>query len=61
MAGKFGGFLQVVADDSRSRTSQVPMVENPPQASTLEKPLNKAKILGIVRLGYVRLGLFRLD
>jgi hypothetical protein len=38
VAGKFGGFLKVVADESRSRISQVSMVENPPQASTLEKP-----------------------
>ncbi len=55
MAGKFGGFLQVVADESKSRISQLSMVENPPQASTLEKTFNKTKklksILGKVRLG----------
>ena len=39
-AEKFGGFLQVDADDSRLRTSQV-SVYLPPQMSSLEKPLNK--------------------
>jgi hypothetical protein len=40
-AGKFGGFLQVVADDSRSMTSQVSvaMLVTPPQMSSLENPV----------------------
>ncbi len=45
VAGKFGGFLQVLADDSRRMTSQVSAsrlpVISPPQMSSLEKPLNK--------------------
>ncbi len=44
-AGKFGGFLQVDAEDARLMTSQVllsgPSGFNPPQMSSLEKPLNK--------------------
>jgi hypothetical protein len=43
-AGKFGGFLQLVVDDSRSTASQVLLkfpVISPPQISNLEKPLNK--------------------
>ncbi len=55
VAGKFGGFLQATADDSRSMISQVSMVENPPQARTLEKPLTKTKILKS-KLGKVKLG-----
>ncbi len=50
-AGKFGGFLQVDADDARLMTSQVSML-TPPQMSILEKPL-KNKIY--LRLGYDRL------
>ncbi len=42
-AGKFGGFLQVDADDARLMTSQVSVIY-PPQISSLEKPLNKIKI-----------------
>jgi hypothetical protein len=41
VAGKFGRFLQVVANDSRSMTSQVSMSEYPSQMSSLEKPLKK--------------------
>ncbi len=40
LARKFGGFLQVDADDARLMTSQVSML-SPPQMSSLEKPLNK--------------------
>ncbi len=39
LAGKFGGFLQVDADDARLMTSQVSI--NPLHMSTLEKPLHK--------------------
>ena len=43
IAGRFGGFLQVVFDDSRLMTSQesVPSVSfmYPPQISSLEKPI----------------------
>ncbi len=43
--GKFGGFLQVDADDERLMTSQVSVLGlNPPQMSSLEEPLNKIKI-----------------
>ena len=49
VAGKFGGFLQVDADDARLMTSQVSVL-TPPQMSILEKPLNKIKIFQ-VRLG----------
>jgi hypothetical protein len=52
LAGKFGGFLQVDADDTRLMTPQVSMFENPPQMSSLEKPFNKKKYL---RKGYVRI------
>ena len=52
-AGKFGGFLQVDADDARLMTSQVSEL-SPPQMSSLEKPLNKIKIFK-VRLCKVRL------
>ena len=42
LAGKFGGFLQVDADDARLMTSQVSVsVSYPPQMSSLEEPLNK--------------------
>ncbi len=42
VAGKFGGFLQVDADDARLMTSQVSVsVSYPPQMSSLEEPLNK--------------------
>jgi hypothetical protein len=44
-AGKFGGFLQVDADDARLMTSQVSVYGSlPPQMSSLVKPLNKIKI-----------------
>ncbi len=49
VAGKFGGFLHVDADDARLMTSQVSVLY-PPQMSTLEEPLNKIKICQ-VRLG----------
>ncbi len=40
VAGKFGGFLQVDADDARLMTSQVSVLTGyPPQMSSLEKPL----------------------
>jgi hypothetical protein len=40
--GKFGGFLQVVANDSRLMISQVfKLGAYPPQIKTLEKPLKK--------------------
>ncbi len=42
LAGKFGGFLQVDADDARLMTSQVSVYGSyPPQMSSLEKPLNE--------------------
>jgi hypothetical protein len=47
VAGKFGGFLQVDADDARLMTSQVSVL-TPPQMSSLEKPLKK-KIIFKVR------------
>jgi hypothetical protein len=42
-AGKFGGFLQVDADDARLMTSQVSVVDGlyPPQMNSLEKPKKK--------------------
>ncbi len=49
VAGKFGGFLQVDADDARLMTSQV-SVYFPTQISSLEKPFNKIKIVE-ARLG----------
>ena len=49
VAGNFGGFLQVDADDARLMTSQVSVL-SPLQMSTLEKPLNKIKIFE-ARLG----------
>jgi hypothetical protein len=59
-AGKFGGFLQVDADDARLMTSQVSVNGScPPQMSILEKPLIKEKYfwLGKVdRLGQFKLG-----
>jgi hypothetical protein len=51
VAGKFGGFLQVDADNTRLMTSQVSVLY-PPQMSSFEKSLNQ--ILNF-RLGYVRL------
>ena len=52
VAGKFGGFLQIDADDARLMTSQVlkfgPNGLNPPQMRSLEKPLNKKNTLGQV-------------
>ncbi len=52
VAGKFGKFLQDVADDLRSMTSQVFVVGlNPPQMRSLEKPWSKMKNTGLVRLG----------
>ena len=51
LAGKFGGFWQVDADDARLMTSQVSVYGRaPPQMSNLEKPLNK-KIIFKVRIG----------
>ena len=44
MAGKFGGFLQVDADDARLMTSQVSMFAYPPQMRSLEKRFEKIKI-----------------
>ena len=42
VAGKFGGFLQVDADDARLMTSQVSVYGlYPPQMSNLVKPMNK--------------------
>ncbi len=59
VAGKFGGFLQVDADDARLMTSQMSVL-TPPQMSSLEKPLNKIIIFearkGNVRLGQSKLG-----
>ncbi len=49
LAGKFGGFLQVDADDARLMTSQV-SVSSPPQMSSLEKPWRKIVIFK-ARLG----------
>ncbi len=50
-AGKFGGCLQVDADDARLMTSQVSVLGlYPPQISSLEKALNKIKIFQ-VRIG----------
>jgi hypothetical protein len=42
-AGKFGGFLQIDADDARLITSQVPICDglSPPHISSLEKPKTK--------------------
>ncbi len=42
VAGKFGGLLQVDADDARLMTSQVSV--NPLQMSSLEKAFDKIKI-----------------
>ena len=53
-AGKFGGFLQVDADDARLMSSQVSVYGlAPPQMNSLEEPLNKIKIFK-VRLCYFR-------
>jgi hypothetical protein len=57
VAGKFGGFLQVDADDARLMTSQVSMIGYPPQMRSLEKPLKKifkARLLG--KVGQFMLG-----
>jgi hypothetical protein len=43
-AGRFGGFLQVDADDARLMTSQVSVFEYPPQISSLDKPSNRILI-----------------
>ena len=40
LPGKFGGFLQLDADDATSMTSQMAVFGYPPQMSSLEKPLN---------------------
>jgi hypothetical protein len=58
VAGKFGGFLQVDADDARLMTSQVSVYgAYPPQMSSLDKPLNKIIIVfKIMYFSYVRLG-----
>ena len=48
IAGKFGGFIQVIADDSRLMTSHVSMGGSfPPQISSLEKPLKKRKMFQV--------------
>ncbi len=48
IAGKFGGFWQVDADEARLMTSQVSVLGlYPPQMSSLEKPLNKIKIFKV--------------
>ncbi len=62
VAGKFGGFLQVDADDARLMTSQVSVFGYPPQMSSLEKPSNRRIICKarLVMLDYVRLALVRL-
>jgi hypothetical protein len=46
-AGKFGGFLQVDADEARLMTSQVTVYGYPTQMSILEKPLNKIIMLQV--------------
>ncbi len=46
LAGKFGGFLQVDADEARLMTSQVSVI-TPPQMSSLEKALNKIVIFKV--------------
>ncbi len=45
-AGKFGGYLQVDADDARLMPSQVSVL-TPPQMSSLEKALNKIIIFKV--------------
>ncbi len=47
--GKFGGFLQVDADDARLITSQVLVTAGvyPPQTRSFEKPLYKIIISGL--------------
>jgi hypothetical protein len=45
LAGKFGGFLHVVADDARLMTSQV-LVSYPPHMSNLE-PLIIIKVFQV--------------
>ncbi len=57
VAGKFGGFLQVDADDARLMTSQVSVL-TPPQISSLEQPMNKI-IIFKVRLGPFKFGKVR--
>ncbi len=57
IAEKFGGFLQVDADDARLMTSQVSVYGNPPQMSSLEKPWNKIIIIFKVRLCKDTLGM----
>jgi hypothetical protein len=53
LSGKFGGFLQVDADDARLMTSQVSVYGlAPPQMSSLEKPLCKIIVFS-VRLQYI--------
>jgi hypothetical protein len=46
LAGKFGGLMQVDADDARLMTSQVSVSDGflPPQMRSLEKPTDKIKI-----------------
>jgi hypothetical protein len=49
-AGKFGGFLQVDADDARLMPSQVSVLIYtliPPQMRSLEEPLNKIIIFNV--------------
>jgi hypothetical protein len=53
-AGKFGGFLQVDADDARLMTSQVLVYgSSPQQVSSLEKPLCKTIVF---KVRYIMLG-----
>ncbi len=48
VAGKFGGFLQIDADDARLMTSQVSVKGSfPPQMSSLEKALNRIIIFQV--------------
>ncbi len=51
VAGKFGGFLQVDANDARLMTSHVSMTGYPPQMRSLEKPLNKIIIFKVRLIG----------
>jgi hypothetical protein len=52
LAGKFGGFMQVDAEDARLMTSQVLVGDGlyPPHMSNLEVPLNK-KIFQVRLIG----------
>ncbi len=51
-AGKFGGILQVDADDARLMTSQVSVSRfSPPQMISLEKSINKIIIFRLGKVG----------